>query len=594
MSLRMWLTGVVVAALAPAVAPSAEAASNVVVDGHARFEVLSPTLIRLEYAGDDVFQDRPTFNAIGRDMPVPAFTTSVSGGYREIRTAGVTVRYQQGSGPFTSANTTVQVGGVAGAPAFPSYCAFGTACQAENGLFGGDGSAAYDHQGYTGTGFLAGFTATGSSLVQDVSGVPAAGTYQLSVRYANAVGGDGQSVTRTLSSSVDGAAGPTFSLPPTGSWDTWAVASVTLPVGAGSHTVRIAQDPGTSGNVNLDSVALTATGAGFPAADQHLLATAYGAGPANALGGWDRALDNPEAVPTPEHPGILNRDGWYLLDDTRTALLNADHTITDRPTHGTQPYQDGYLFGYGQNYKQGLADLNALTGGAVLLPQSAYGVWYSRYFAYTTADYQNTLLPAFRSSFTPVDWLVVDTDWKSPSTWNGWNWNPALFPNPQAFLDWTKQQGLSTSLNIHPSIAGDDPRFATANQQAGGLPATGATSTAGTGPTPRTCGRTSVCTSRSSSRAYVSGGWTTARAVVARVPVTRMSRRTTSSTRRTPMMPPGGDCVGSRSLGSVAPSRGYPLELRAGTVVRTPQHHAVHWRHPGHVGHARVRGAVHP
>jgi len=34
------------------------------------------------------------------------------------------------------------------------------------------------------------------------------------------------------------------------------------------------------------------------------------------LGGWDRSLDNPEAVPTPEHPGILNRDGWYLLDDT--------------------------------------------------------------------------------------------------------------------------------------------------------------------------------------------------------------------------------------------------------------------------------------
>jgi hypothetical protein len=476
-SLRTWLTGTVVvavvAALAPVKAPPAEAASNVVIDGHTRFEVLSPTLVRLEYAGDDAFEDKPTFNAVGRDTPVPAFTTSVNGGYREIRTAGMTVRYQQGSGPFTSTNTTVQVGGVTGAPAFPSHCAFGTACQAENGLFGGDGSAAYDHQGYTGTGFLAGFTATGSSLVQDVSGIPAAGTYRLSVRYANAVGGDGQSATRTLASAVDGVAGPTLSLPPTGSWDTWSVASVTLPVGAGTHTVRIAQDPGTSGNVNLDSVALTTASAGFPAADQHLLATAYGAGPTNALGGWDRSLDNPEAVPTPEHPGILNRDGWYLLDDTRTALLNADHTITDRPSHGTQPYQDGYLFGYGQNYKQGLADLNTFTGGTALLPQSAYGVWYSRYFPYTTADYQNTLLPAFRSSFTPIDWLVADTDWKSPSTWNGWNWNPALFPDPKGFLDWAKQQGLATSLNIHPSIAGDDPRFATANQQAGGLPANG-------------------------------------------------------------------------------------------------------------------------
>src|SRR5207248_3668841 len=253
----------------------------------------------------------------------------------------------------------------------------------------------------------------------------------------------------------------------------WSTASVMVTVGAGTHTIRIAQDAGNSGNVNLDSIALTPAGASFPAADQSLLTTAYGAGPANVLGGWDRSLDNPEAVPTPEHPGILNRTGWYLLDDTRTALLGTNRTITDRPSHGLQSYQDGYLFGYGQNYKQALADLNALTGGAGLLPQNAYGVWYSRFFPYTTSDYQNTLLPAFRAGFTPIDWLVVDTDWKSPSTWNGWNWSPALFPDPQGFLNWTKQQGLSVSLNIHPSIAGDDPKFATANQQAGGLPADG-------------------------------------------------------------------------------------------------------------------------
>jgi len=41
----------------------------------------------------------------------------------------------------------------------------------------------------------------------------------------------------------------------------------------------------------------------------------------------------------------------------------------------------------------------------------------------------------------PLDWLVVDTDWKSPSQWNGWNWNAALFPDPAAFMAWTVQQG---------------------------------------------------------------------------------------------------------------------------------------------------------
>jgi len=474
------LTAVAVStpASAAAMAPSPvrpPRAANVVVDGHARFEVLTPTLIRLEYAGDDNFQDAATFNAITRNFPAPPFTTDVANGYREIHTAGLTLRYLEGSGPFTKANTSVLLAstGVTAAPEFPSYCVFGTTCEAENGLIGGSAATAYDHGGYTGSGFLAGFTATGDSLTQDVSAIPTAGSYQLTVRYANAQGGDGNTETRTLSTTVDGAAGPTLTLPVTGSWDTWSTASVTVSLGAGTHTVGITRTASDSGNVNLDSFAVTPVGASYPAADNSLLTTGYGAGPTDVLGGWDRSLDNPDTIPMAEHPGLLDRDGWYLLDDTRTALLGSGGAVTDRPTHGTQPYQDGYFFGYGQNYKQGLADLNALTGGANLLPQSAYAVWYSRYYAYTTADYENTLLPTFRSTFTPIDWLVVDTDWKSPSQWNGWNWNPALFPDPQSFMDWTKQQGLSVAMNIHTSIAGNDPQFATANAQAGGLASEG-------------------------------------------------------------------------------------------------------------------------
>jgi hypothetical protein len=237
------------------------------------------------------------------------------------------------------------------------------------------------------------------------------------------------------------------------------------------NTIGVLQNASDSGNVNLDSLAVTSSGAAYPApgASSALLTTAYGAGPKDTLGGWSSSLDNQSPATATERPGILDRDGWYLLDDSRSALMAANGSATDRPSHGSKPYQDGYFFGYGTNYKQGLADLNALTGATNLLPESAYGVWYSRYFAYTASDYENTLIPTFRSTFTPLDWLVVDTDWKSPNQWNGWNWNSALFPDPASFMAWTRQQGLQTSLNIHVGINGSDQQFASANAAAGGL-----------------------------------------------------------------------------------------------------------------------------
>ncbi|HLK43825.1 MAG TPA: carbohydrate-binding domain-containing protein, partial [Thermoleophilia bacterium] len=189
--------------------------------------MLTATLIRLEYAGAGAFQDAATFNAVNRSFPAVSFTTDVSNGYREIMTGSLTLRYREGSGPFTAANTSIVVSGTnaTAAPSFPSYCAFGTACEAEDGLLSWGAMTAYDHNNYTGSGFVAGFNQTHSAVQQDVSAVPSAGTYQLSVRYANSTGGDGQNTTRTLSTVVNGAPGPTLSLPITGSWDTWSTVS---------------------------------------------------------------------------------------------------------------------------------------------------------------------------------------------------------------------------------------------------------------------------------------------------------------------------------------------------------------------------------
>ena len=34
----------------------------------------------------------------------------------------------------------------------------------------------------------------------------------------------------------------------------------------------------------------------------------------------------------------------------------------------------------------------------------------------------------------PLDTLSLDTDWKAPNDWNGWEWNNSLFPDPSSFL----------------------------------------------------------------------------------------------------------------------------------------------------------------
>ncbi|MFF7196010.1 hypothetical protein ACFZAM_20225 [Streptomyces sp. NPDC008079] len=57
--------------------------TDAVVSGDARFEVLSPTLIRTAYAGDTAFLDAPTFNAVGRDgFGGAPFTQRVLAGVR--------------------------------------------------------------------------------------------------------------------------------------------------------------------------------------------------------------------------------------------------------------------------------------------------------------------------------------------------------------------------------------------------------------------------------------------------------------------------------------------------------------------------------
>jgi len=79
----------------PAIDPVADPAA-VVTSGRARFTVLTPQMIRIQFSTTQKFEDRATFAVINRRLPVPAFTTREEGGYLYIETDSLTLRYRVG------------------------------------------------------------------------------------------------------------------------------------------------------------------------------------------------------------------------------------------------------------------------------------------------------------------------------------------------------------------------------------------------------------------------------------------------------------------------------------------------------------------
>jgi alpha-glucosidase len=93
----------------PPDAPAADPAA-MVVSGNARFTVLTPELIRMEWAADGRFEDRASLVFLNRRLPVPKFTHSFSEASRSltIRTDKLLLTYSPtGDGRFTAGNLSI-------------------------------------------------------------------------------------------------------------------------------------------------------------------------------------------------------------------------------------------------------------------------------------------------------------------------------------------------------------------------------------------------------------------------------------------------------------------------------------------------------
>lgn len=171
-----------------------------------------------------------------------------------------------------------------------------------------------------------------------------------------------------------------------------------------------------------------------------------------SYGGTVRTLDQVDGAIHLED-GLFAPDGFSAIDDSGTALLDAEGTLLEERT----PETDVYLFAYGRHFHEALRDYYTLTGETPMIPRYALGNWWSRFYRYTEESYK-ALMQRFEAEQIPLSVAVIDMDWhrvddvppEYGTGWTGYSWNKEFFPDPARFLGWLKEHGLAVTLNLHP------------------------------------------------------------------------------------------------------------------------------------------------
>ena len=151
--------------------------------------------------------------------------------------------------------------------------------------------------------------------------------------------------------------------------------------------------------------------------------------------------------------GVLAKDGWTLIDESENLLFDdSDWAWVTERAEGE--CQDWYFMAYGHDYKAALKDFTVFAGKMPLPPRFTFGYWWSRYWAYTDRELR-TLVDKFHAYDIPLDVLVIDMDWHYTDPgrggWTGWTWNRSLFPDPQKFMGYLKENDLKVTVNLHPA-----------------------------------------------------------------------------------------------------------------------------------------------
>jgi alpha-glucosidase (family GH31 glycosyl hydrolase) len=173
-------------------------------------------------------------------------------------------------------------------------------------------------------------------------------------------------------------------------------------------------------------------------------------------------------VPAPALPAGL--DTWWSLD-------------------GLAPLDAYFMTFPDLDFRGALAAWAGVLGAPAMLPRSALGNWWSRYYDYTATTIVTQVLQGYADYAIPLNNLVFDMDWHAEpadptcSRYGNWDVNRTNFPDMAAFAADIHAHGsvtgwpLKLALNVHPETGVDhcDSRYADFARALGVDPATNAT-----------------------------------------------------------------------------------------------------------------------
>ena len=82
---------------------------SIITVGQARFTVLTPQLIRMEWSENGRFEDNASLVFINRKLPVPEFSVRKSDTALVLQTSFLTLRYTPGTGQFANDNLGIRL-----------------------------------------------------------------------------------------------------------------------------------------------------------------------------------------------------------------------------------------------------------------------------------------------------------------------------------------------------------------------------------------------------------------------------------------------------------------------------------------------------
>ena len=138
--------------------------------------------------------------------------------------------------------------------------------------------------------------------------------------------------------------------------------------------------------------------------------------------------------------GLYSLDGFCLLDDSKSLVLDNNDVFVERPIGS----RDLYLFMYNKDFDGCLNDYFTLTGYPSLIPRYALGAWWYKNDNYTSNDIIE-LFNNFNRDNIPISIFMLGDYWHNKDN----NYIPSI--DLRSITTYLNNMGIRLGLNINPT-----------------------------------------------------------------------------------------------------------------------------------------------